>query len=253
MTDEEMRTAVCGECGEALFHYQNDLIGYRPRDCACKRRIREEEERRDAEARERVRRDGARRLCFGTQERLMEYTFGSFNRENGNALDVKERCVRYAADFDNMVKSGRGLFLCGPAGVGKTHLAAAVCNALIDSRPGSSPFFTSFREVEQALIRGDRDVEEKLKRRRLVVLDDFGAEFRTKLTEDKIKEAVNMRVNAGLPMIITSNYTREHMSKPEGEFEKYVFSRFYEACDSLYVDGENVCMLKHKERKEEAE
>ena len=252
MTDVEMRTAVCDECGEPLYHYQNDLIGYRPRDCACKRRIREEEERREAEARERVRRDEAKRLCFGTKEKVMGFTFENFDCGNGNALDAKERCLRYAAGFDDMMKTGRGLFLCGPAGVGKTHLAAAICNALIDSRPGLIPFFTSFREVEQALIRGDADVGEKLKRRRLVVFDEFGAEFRNKLTEDKIKEAVNLRVNSGLPMIVTSNYTKERMSHPENEFEKYVFSRFYEACESLFICAEDFRMSLHNGMKEDA-
>ena len=245
----EEETKVCEVCGEPLYRYSESWKSYVPKKCKCRRDEFEAEKKREDERRERDRRENARRLCFADKKNLAKFTFDNFDRENGNALEVKERCVGYAENFSEMKKDGIGLFIFGDIGTGKTHLAAATCNRLIDSRPGFKALFTSFGEVSDKLISRDAGFEEKLEKCDLVVFDDFGAEFRTKLSEEKIREAVNLRVNAGLPMIVTSNYTKERMMKPENDFEKNVFSRFYGACDSVHIIAKDFRKRKYTERK----
>ena len=244
-------TEVCKVCGEPLSRYIEAFRLFVPHNCKCKRDKSEADKRREDEKKERERRDDARLSCFADKKRLLKFTFDSFDRENGNALEVKAACFRYAENFAEKKKEGIGLFIYGSTGTGKTHLAAAVCNYLIDNAPHSKPFFTDFREISNRMISGDAEYAEKLRKRALVVFDDFGTECRSKLTEDKIREAINIRVNSGLPMIVVSDYTRERMMKPACDFEKYVFSRIYEVCDSVHIDAGDFRKRKYTERKKE--
>ena len=80
-----------------------------------------------------------------------------------------------------------------------------------------------FREREERERRDD--VTDKLKTYDLVVFDDYAAERKTDYMNEKIKEAVDMRINAGLPMIVTTNMTKEELLCPKDVSEERVFSR----------------------------
>src|SRR5699024_10382868 len=90
-------------------------------------------------------------------------------------------------------EDGEGLYLYGKFGVGKTYLMGAVMNALrmreIDSFIIYKPDF--FREMRQAI--GDGTFQEKLetvKRAKVFILDDIGAETISAWARDDVLGAI---------------------------------------------------------------
>src|SRR3712207_2347870 len=79
-------------------------------------------------------------------------------------------------------EGGRGLYFCGPVGVGKTHLAVAVMNEIITKKRVPSLFVTVPELLDN--LRGayndpGRDIDEwmdSVKNADLLLLDDLGAE-----------------------------------------------------------------------------
>jgi len=75
------------------------------------------------------------------------------------------------------IKSGRNLLIFGPSGAGKTHLAAAIGENLIES--GYRVFFTRTTELVQKLQAAKKELTlpaalEKLNKYDCLILDDFG-------------------------------------------------------------------------------
>jgi DNA replication protein DnaC len=81
------------------------------------------------------------------------------------------------ASGDIWIKGGKNLLLFGPSGVGKTHLAAAIGEKLVES--GYRVFFTRTTDLVQKLQAAKRELGlpyalEKLDKYDCLILDDFG-------------------------------------------------------------------------------
>ena len=101
------------------------------------------------------------------------------------------------------------VFLCGPPGSGKTHLAAATVHRWIDARrPGA--LFVLTGELLASLRRGFNDGTaagnlDQAKFAKLLVLDDIGSEMATDWVRDTLYMLINYRMNWLHPTVITSN------------------------------------------------
>lgn len=115
------------------------------------------------------------------------------------------------------------LYLYGPYGSGKSHLAAAIGHVAAERGMGvvyrSTPgLLDAFRDREtgaQALagvIRAD-----------LLILDDMGAEKRSEWTDDRFFRLFSER--AGRPTVITSNYDTEDLIRPPAQVDERIASR----------------------------
>jgi DNA replication protein DnaC len=110
---------------------------------------------------------------------------------------------------------GDGLFLCGGAGVGKTHLAAAIVRSNIEC--GRRASFRRCAEVYAALreaIRiGDPEsaIVDRLVKTPLLVMDDLGSGSLSDHERRSTLEVLDQRANALLPTVVTSNWTIERI------------------------------------------
>lgn len=103
------------------------------------------------------------------------------------------------------------LVFLGGNGCGKTHLAAAIAN--YRKRLGQPVLFVVVPDLLD-LIRSGFSTEsnlayelmERLKKERLLILDDFGTEASTAWSQEKLYQLINYRYNARLPTVITSNF-----------------------------------------------
>lgn len=134
---------------------------------------------------------------------------GGGNRSLSRALMAGRKFV---ADYP-LETDGTGLLLTGSIGVGKTHLAVGMLQALVEER-GASGLFYDYRELlkqvqnsynarvaatELEILRPVFDAE-------VLVLDEIGASKPTDWVWDTVAHILNTRYNDKRTTIITTNY-----------------------------------------------
>lgn len=140
-------------------------------------------------------------------------TFESFKVQGRLGLgDQQVRSLQFAFNqAQQFANSPQGwLLMMGGYGTGKTHLAAAIANQVVE-RGGPTLFLTvpdlldwlrfSFESDESSL---EQRLEE-IRSIHLLVLDDLGTQNATPWAEEKLYQIINHRYVNKLPMVVTTN------------------------------------------------
>jgi DNA replication protein DnaC len=115
--------------------------------------------------------------------------------------------------LDKFPPSKPFLFLGGPSGTGKTHLAIAVARDALE-RFGAYSRFHSFAELWRRYratygddaTESEAAIDRELEATPLLIIDDWGAEsLGTGASEAKMYQIVDHRWRNGLPLIVTCN------------------------------------------------
>lgn len=123
-----------------------------------------------------------------------------------------EFCRKYAEKFSSQ---SRNLLFMGTAGLGKTHLALAIADAVLDG--GHDVLYTSSAALMTRLGREqfNRDADEEwltaCKEADLLILDDLGTEFLSAVTISALYELINTRMLTHRPTIYTTNITDQQV------------------------------------------
>lgn len=252
----------CPYCGKPLRRMAMKLgtfatvltSDYEPCSCgkdANKRfadeRAEQERLRAEAEKAERMRRriDKAFRDAE-MPERWKRFSFNGFDREGLSKASTLTaiRAERYAQWLEtafkshNLTYSPNGLYIYGPCGTGKTHLAAAVLNHIISTCV--NPVLAATMQELTAKLRqtyaGDGEDEENIIKTytevELLLIDDLGSEQPTEWTVDRIFRIINGRYNANLPTVVTSNYDLKTLA------DRLTPKRYAESGN--YIDGQKI-------------
>ncbi|HEU4634566.1 MAG TPA: ATP-binding protein [Edaphobacter sp.] len=160
----------------------------------------------------RVRRAGIPRRYEHCTLESYETNFPSSHRSLGAALLRARRFVEsYPLDTD-----GTGLLLTGNIGVGKTHLAVGILQALVIER-GATGLFYDYRDllkqVQNSYNPQVRETELEILRpvfeAEVLVLDELGANKPTDWVWDTVAHILNTRYNDRRTTIITTNYPNQ--------------------------------------------
>lgn len=205
-------------------------------NCVCK--CMEEEIQRIEEQKERMNRfcdvSGVRIAGFPAST-IKDFTF---DQDDGGQPEITAAMRAYVKNYPELRKSAKGLLLYGNVGTGKTFAGGCVVNALEEL--GYPCLMTSVSRLAEVLF-GLRDNRQRfldtLLKFDLVLIDDLGSERNTEYMNEQVYNIVDSFYRAGIPMIITSNYTPKQLTEVEDITKRRVYDRLLERCHPIKVDG----------------
>ncbi len=149
---------------------------------------------------------------FSNIESFRAMTFDTFNLQGRGSVKDSNKSMEMAyQNAKNYASHPNGwLFLTGKFGCGKTHLAAAIANEIIQN--GTRTLFLTVPDLldwlRYTFSGQDTSFEERFSEIRdvpFLVLDDLGTQNSTPWAQEKLFQIINHRYVNKLPTVITSN------------------------------------------------
>lgn len=171
------------------------------------------------------------RECFS--DGFKAYGNAHFN-SLANGFDTNAVAVTrsYVESFEQTGAAGGGLLLYGGPGVGKTHLAACACNALLVRHRCKMTTLQALEDDHYRIAAGLR----RLLEYDLVVIDDFGTERTTEMGRSNTFTVFNRLVGDGRPFIVTTCLDPEKTMRLDKSRER-VMGRIFQCCKLVEVSG----------------
>ncbi|SNT09582.1 DNA replication protein DnaC [Granulicella rosea] len=188
----------CGNSGQRLIEREDGTRFVR--DCVC-----------------RVQRRAARMLNQAKIPRRYEHcSLDEFDvRFHGATRSIGSAHMRARKFVDGypIETAGTGIILTGSIGVGKTHLAVGILQALVTER-GATGLFCDYRELlkqvqnsyNQRVQATELEILKPVFEAEVLVLDELGASKPTDWVWDTVAHILNTRYNDRRTTIITTNY-----------------------------------------------
>jgi len=201
---------LCPVCGGTGYLRQDVPVGHpdfgKLVKCDCQ--LRQQEEKRLKNLR-----------TISNMHMMTRFTFSAFVPDGIGLTDERRRNLRMAFEVTKeFAHHPKGwLVLLGGYGCGKTHLAAAIANHVIET--GSPALFVVVPDLLDHLrstysptsnVTYDQRFED-IRTASLLVLDDLGSHNTTPWAQEKLFQLFNYRYNAQLPTVVTTNYELEEI------------------------------------------
>lgn len=183
---------------------------------------------------------------------LLDKSFDNFSleyysAENGERAvmeKVLKGCKKYAENFPN--DDSCGILFTGGTGLGKTHLSAAIANAVASK--GMSVIYESAQQIfdtcdDVRYNRSEISERKKYENCALLVIDDLGAEYTSQYSVSSISSLIDLRIVNGRKTIISTNLTLDKIKKTYGE---RTYSRLLGEFRVLRFTGKDIRMQKIK-------
>lgn len=238
----------CGICNEPKQEL-NLFISETPLRCMCKceieamkseKRADEERDRKIAKQKEiaEALHDSFPNKKNGSPNERRSYTFAN---DNGALPEAMKKLREYVENFENNYKNGKGLYIYGNTGTGKTYSACCIANELIDSG-NYSVFFLKACQFGN-IITDQKDKQgyiNKICSYDLLIIDDFGAERSTAFGKEQMFNLIDTRIETGLPVIFTSNLDfREEIWENTDTEKRRIYDRIIKLSEPVEMIGKS--------------
>ena len=162
----------------------------------------------------------------------------TFSRDDGENARVSQIGRKYAENFAEMKRAGKGLLFFGGVGTGKSYMAACIVNALVDAcRPCLMTSFARMLNVLDSAGEKRQATIDRLNDFDLLVIDDLSAERNTEYMAEFVQMVIDARYRARLPLIVTTNLSSEEIKHPADVRRKRIYSRIMEMCLPVEFTG----------------
>lgn len=226
----------CPWCGKQLeplgFPRKGQVFWVSRRQCGCEgeieeKRRQEQQTKKDADAK--------------TLEML---TRAGIKKRYLDARAASVELSDYLKDF--ATDQGRGLYLFGSIGCGKTYSASALAREFVIG--GYTVVLSTSTEMLasiQETYRNDTssiEVMNRYSRCDILLIDDLGKESSSSWSVNMLFQIVNTRYESMLPIVITSQYSMDSLEKRfsrQGESESAgaILSRLRQTCKEVHLRG----------------
>lgn len=182
--------------------------------------------------------DRAELLCNEKGFPLGELHGKTFENDDGNNPVLIASARRYAEQFNEYLKEGKGLLLFGDVGNGKSYAAACIVNHLL--KQGIPAAMTNFARISNGamgLIEGRQAYFDSFNKLALLAIDDLFAERDTSTMEETIHAVIDARSRAGLPIVVTTNRTAAQLKNAADISERRIISRIMGMTHPVQVSG----------------
>lgn len=183
-------------------------------------------------------------MCFEN----FSLDYYSDNRENGvSEREIIESILKESKKliegFDNY---NRNMLFCGEPGLGKTFLSVAIAREVI--KKGKSVIYISatklFSNYEKYKFGKEDNLDDFLEdiyNADLLIIDDLGTEYISKVSVSFLFELVNERILKGKKMIINTNLTYNELKE---SYSARFMSRIYEYFNAFVLRGKDIRIQK---------
>lgn len=159
----------------------------------------------------------------GIPPRFIQRGFDTYQVNTQEQKAAFSLAKEYASNFEDKRRRGEGLLFIGSTGTGKTHLATAICKAVI--RSGYQAYFTSVLSVMQVIKESYRRDSELTEREAiakfvevdLLAMDEIGVQHNSDTERMILTEIINQRYEQMRPTILLSNLPQ--MARQRGELD----------------------------------
>ena len=158
---------------------------------------------------------------------------------------LAKKCAEYCDNFDNNYYEGKGVYIYGQQGRGKTTITTIIGKEISKKiKPGENKKYSALFLMMNDIINysiNNKELFENLKNKSvdLLIIDNLGSE--NGLNENKysakvLDEIIRNRTNKCLPTIISSNFTPDEIEKQYSKTVKELIEQFF---IKIYTDGES--------------
>ncbi|MGE8279058.1 MAG: ATP-binding protein [Stenotrophomonas sp.] len=204
--------------------------------CGAEERAKDEARKIEEAARARRHRVEALAARSGIPARFADRKFENYRAAEQGQKIALGVCRAYADKWDEKSSAGGSLVLTGGPGTGKTHLACAIGNAVIESSLSSVLFLTiagMLRAIKDTYRKGSERSEQQaindFSTPDLLILDEVGVQVGSDHEKLLMFEVLNNRYQDMRPTILISNL-------PADELEAFLGQRVmdrYRECGSV--------------------
>ena len=218
-------------------------------ECQCEMELKaeKEEKKKIAEEYDKVM---SLKKCSIIDDKLRDASFDTCLVVKENERQIR-LCRRYVEKFDELFEKNQGLLLYGNVGTGKSHVAACICNGLMDNL--TTVYTTSFAKL---LEDNPKSIDvpaiiSNMKKAKLVLFDDLGAERNTSYALEVVYNLIDSRYRQRMPMIVTTNRSLAEMQSETDIRFKRIYDRVLEYCYPVLFDGQSFRMKEAARRFDE--
>jgi DNA replication protein DnaC len=240
----------CDQHGPYVAHH---ILGRVYAQCpTCSAAAAELARQQDAERDAKRRQDRLREMLDSAAipARFRGRTFDNFVAETDAQRHALTVARAYAEDFEANAKRGRGMIFSGLPGTGKSHLAAAILQALMHRHDVA---YTTCLDLIRVIRdtwrkdseRSERQVLREFERLDLLVIDEMGVAYGTDGEQTLLFEVFDRRYREVRPTILLTNQDRGGLRQYVGD---RVFDRLAETCRWVPFDWQSYRPIARREQ-----